>query len=94
MKKTKEQIKYIFEVAHPKEDFKIRNKANSFEDLKKKTNINTFLPMGYFKGCKIRFRCVKMKGNKITKELEEYKYRNGRVYGYFTNWEKMGQNQP
>ena len=44
----KKEIKYIFEVAHPKEDFKIRNKANTFEGLKKKSNINLLLPNGYF----------------------------------------------
>ena len=90
--KKKELIKYIFEVARPKEDFKIRNKANTLKQLMNKANIRVYLPMGYFKGCKTRFRCVEMKGNKIVRELEKYRYVKGKgIYGYFPNWESMGE---
>ncbi len=82
----KKDIKYIFEVAHRKEKFKIRNQAKSFNELMKKFNI-LLLTKGYFKGCKVKFRCVEMIGKKIISEIEEYKYNNGRISGFSTNWE-------
>ena len=85
------EVKYIFEVSRPKEDFKVRNKAKTIKQLANRFNVKYQIGFGYFKGCRFRFRCVIMKGNKIIKELEKYKYRNGRIYGFFTNWEEMGK---
>ncbi len=87
----KTEVKYIFEVARPKEDFKIRNKANTIKQLGNRFNVKFNIGFGYYDGCRFRFRCVEMRGNKVVQEHEKYKYRNGKIYGYFTNWEDMGK---
>lgn len=94
MKKPKEVIKYIVEYLHPKtKKWKIDIKASSFQKMAEKLALNW--QIGYYKDesgkqIKLRIRAVSMKGSKITHEWEEYKLTpKGRVYGYFTNWEKM-----
>ena len=96
MKKQK-KIKYIVEFLNPKtKKWKIDIKASSFEKMAKKLALNW--QIGYYtkengKLLKLRIKCVEMSGSKITRDWEEFKLtKGGKVYGYFTTWEKMGKS--
>ena len=91
MKKENKTIKYILQGFH-EDKWKILEKSITIEKLGKKIAINITFDKDWYidennNKIKLKVKAVEMKGNKIIRELEEYKLtKDWKIYGYLKNW--------